>query len=67
MSDAMQSALAEAQFDGAIMIREMGLQGMITLRADLAKAAKAVKKVTGLAMPAPLMITTGQGVQLAWM
>ena len=67
MSDAMQSALAEAQFDGAIMIREMGLQGMITLRVDLAKAAKAVKKVTGLAMPAPRMITTGQGVQLAWM
>ena len=49
------------------MIREMGLQGMITLRADLAKAAKAIKKVTGLAMPAPRMITTGQGVQLAWM
>ena len=51
MSDAMQSALAEAQFDGAIMIREMGLQGMITLRADLAKAAKAVKRSRALPCP----------------
>ncbi|WP_439138997.1 sarcosine oxidase subunit gamma [Roseicyclus sp.] len=67
MSDAMQSALMGAQFDGAITIREMGLQGMITLRTDLVAASKAVKKITGVAMPAARMISAGQGMQLAWM
>ncbi|WP_300982772.1 hypothetical protein [Roseicyclus sp.] len=67
MSDAMLSALDGAQAQGLIGIREMGLQGMITLRADQAKAAKAVEKVTGVAMPARRMISAGQGNQIAWM
>ena len=67
MSDAMLSALDGAQAQGLIDIREMVLQGMITLRADQAKAAKAVEKITGVAMPVRRMITAGQGCQIAWM
>ena len=46
MSDAMLSALDGAQAQGLIDIREMGLQGMITLRADQAKAATLKKSST---------------------
>lgn len=67
MSDMGHSALPGAQAKGLIEIREMGLQGMITLRADLAKAAKAIKAVTGAAMPKARMIVAGQGCQIAWM
>lgn len=67
MSEVKQSALPSAQARGLIEIREMGLQGMITLRADLAKAAKAMKKITGVAMPETLMIALGKDCQLAWM
>jgi len=67
MSDAMQSALPGAQAKGLIEIRDMGVQGMITLRADLANAAKAVKQVTGAAIPKARMIAAGQGCDVAWM
>lgn len=67
MSDARQSALAGAQAQGLIEIREMGLQGMVSLRADLATAAKAVKKLTGADMPGPRAMTGGTGCQVAWM
>ena len=44
----LQSALAGAEFDGAIRIEETGLRGMITLRGDLA-AAKLKKAASGIA------------------
>ncbi|HAR53986.1 MAG TPA: sarcosine oxidase subunit gamma, partial [Roseovarius nubinhibens] len=37
MSDA-KSALPGARYEGFVKLREMGLQGMITLRGDLASA-----------------------------
>ena len=48
MSEAL-SALPGASFDGSATIREMGLQGMITLRGDLSDTSlgKAVKAATG--------------------
>jgi sarcosine oxidase subunit gamma len=67
MSDARLSALPGAQAQGLIEIREMGLQGMVTLRADLSKAAKAVKQVTGAQMPSQRAMTMGTGCQVAWM
>lgn len=67
MSDARQSALPGAQAQGLIEIRETGLQGMVSVRADLASAAKAVKKLTGAEMPGPRGISGGTGCQLAWM
>lgn len=67
MSDTRQSALPGAQAQGLIDIREMGLQGMVSLRADLTQAAKAVKKLTGADMPGTRAITQGAGCQLAWM
>lgn len=67
MSDTKLSALPSADAQGLIEIREMGLQGMITLRADLAGAAKAIAKVTGAAMPAPRAIRAGTDCHVAWM
>lgn len=67
MSDTRLSALPGARSEGLVEIREMGLQGMITLRADLAGAAKAVSKVTGAPMPAPRAISAGTDCHVAWM
>lgn len=67
MSDHAVSGLAGAKARGLVTIREVGLQGMVTLRADLAKAARAVKRVTGAEMPGMRKITAGQGCRLAWM
>jgi hypothetical protein len=47
MSEIAVSALAGAEAGGLVTVREAGLRGMVTLRADLAEAAGAVKKVTG--------------------
>jgi len=71
MSELAQSALNGAQAHAAVTIRELGLQGMITLRADLSdkKLATALKALTGLAVPAPRCIeVAGEGaISVAWM
>jgi len=63
------SALQGEKFKGFVQIREMGLQGMITLRGDLsaAKVKKALKDITGVAMPKMRQIL-GQGDNnVGWM
>lgn len=63
------SALNGAVFDGIARIEDCGLQGMITLRGDLAdrKLAAAVKKACGQKMPGirEALVEDGQG--LFWM
>jgi sarcosine oxidase subunit gamma len=53
MSDDCCERVEWRRGSGLVAVREMGLQGMVTLRADLAGAGRAVKKVTGTEMPAP--------------
>lgn len=65
MSNAV-SALQGAISEGTVTVHEAGLRGMVTLKADLDAAAKAVKAVTGQAMPAPRRITKG-AISVAWM
>ncbi len=69
MSDLAVSALNGAAADGLVSLREMGLQGMVTLKADLGQGevAEAVASVTGGTTPGPRRISDGDGVQLAWM
>jgi sarcosine oxidase subunit gamma len=67
MSDHATSALQGAEATGLVTIREMGLQGMVTLRADLSTAAGAVKTVTGADMPGRRAIAAGRECQVAWM
>lgn len=68
MSDATISALPGAEsHHGIVTIRDMGLQGMVSLRVDLAGAAGAVKQVTEAAMPGLRGVTRGRGCQVAWM
>ncbi|PWK62631.1 sarcosine oxidase subunit gamma [Roseicyclus mahoneyensis] len=67
MSDATVSALKGAEARGLVTLRDAGLTGMVTLRADLATAARAVKRVTGADMPGLRRITQGQGCRVAWM
>ena len=69
MSD-LKSALMGAQnTSGIATVRDCGLQGMITLRGDLAdaKLAKAVADVTGAEMPAPRKISFAGDKAVAWM
>lgn len=63
------SALNGASFEGFARVEEQGLQGMITLRGDLddKAMAKAVKSVTGCAMPGPCGIVTTGEKSVAWM
>lgn len=70
MSDTMHSALDGARYEGFATIEEAGLQGMVTLRGDLADAAltEAVREVTGVAVPGRREIATaGDGRAAAWM
>ncbi len=60
------SALQDAKSDGTVTVAEGGLRGMVTLKADLSAAAKAVKSVTGQAMPKARRIATGT-MSVAWM
>ncbi|MGX9355625.1 sarcosine oxidase subunit gamma [Roseobacteraceae bacterium S113] len=64
-----RSALGGASFDGLVSIREYGPQGMITLRADLSDktVAAAVKKATGLGMPAQRGTITKDDKAALWM
>lgn len=67
MSEIAVSALAGAEAQGLVTVREMGLQGMVSLRADLSEATAAVKAVTGADMPGQRAVTAGQGTHVAWM
>jgi sarcosine oxidase subunit gamma len=67
MSETAVSALPGAEATGLVTVREMGLQGMVTLRADLSAAAEGVTRVTGADMPATRGITKGDGRAVAWM
>jgi len=68
MSDPV-SVLSGASFLGAVKVSEAGLNGMITLRGDLAdvKLAAAVKSAVGLAMPQSRQIRSGAKGSVAWM
>lgn len=63
------SALNGKTYSGFVEIAEAGLQGMITLRGDLASAvlAKAVKAATGTPVPAQRRIVTAGGKAALWM
>ena len=68
MSDAV-SILNGATFSGAVKVSDAGLRGMITLRGDLESDAlqRAVKSVTGLAVPALRRVTSNAQGLVAWM
>ena len=68
MSDPV-SALQGAEFQGFVTVRDCGVQGMITLRGDLADAglARAVKQLVGAPMPAQGMRSDGKHGAVLWM
>lgn len=55
--------------DASVTVKDMGAQGMVTLRGDLGNEAVAsvVRKVTGLVMPAQREIRRGKSGAVAWM
>ena len=63
------SALNGAAFGGLCHVQEAGVQGMITLRADLsdAQVAQAVGNVMGVQMPERRGIAFADGRGIAWM
>ena len=63
------SALDGATYQGFALVEEVGLQGMITLRGDLAstKFKKAIKDATGLAVPKQRVVNLTADSALAWM
>jgi sarcosine oxidase subunit gamma len=63
------SALNGRRDDSAVILRDAGLVGMITLRGDLADARlrAAVKKATGQGVPKPGRIALAEGRAAAWM
>lgn len=67
MSEIAVSALPGAEATGLVTVREMGRQGMVSLRADLGEAAKAVGRVAGAEMPAQRKISAGKECAVAWM
>ena len=68
MSEAV-SALNGAEYEGAVLVQDAGLQGMITLRGDLAGAAlgKALHDLCSLAVPAPRRMTSAGTRSALWM
>jgi sarcosine oxidase subunit gamma len=68
MSEAV-SALQGASYEGYVSVREMGLQGMVTLRGDLSssKLKSAVKKVAGVDLPEVRTAAAKGDTGLAWM
>jgi sarcosine oxidase subunit gamma len=68
MSEAV-SALKGAAFDGYVRVSEVGLRGMVTLRADLsdAKVKAAVKKLAGVDLPGVRKIALKGGRGAGWM
>lgn len=69
MSNAAVSALNGATVEGFARVADAGLQGMITLRGDLAsaKVKQAVKDATGQDVPALRTINSGDSGAVAWM
>ncbi|AML52306.1 sarcosine oxidase subunit gamma [Falsihalocynthiibacter arcticus] len=72
MSEAIEiavSALEGATSTGCVTVREMALQGMLTVRADLSsKVVKAaVKALTQVAIPKPRRVSISKGAGVAWM
>lgn len=63
------SALNHASFDGLVNVKEIGLQGMITLRGDLTvKAVKAAAtEATGAKMPAANSVNVDKDRAICWM
>lgn len=68
MPDAV-SALNGASYEGRVTVTELGPQGMIALRGDLASAGirKAVKEVTGADVPGRQEINIAANGAVAWM
>jgi sarcosine oxidase subunit gamma len=68
MSNAV-SALLEKEFDGPLKVRDAGLRGMITLRADLGdpKFGKDFVKALGAKVPDMRRMTQNKAVIVAWM
>ncbi|MEO0747050.1 MAG: sarcosine oxidase subunit gamma family protein [Pseudomonadota bacterium] len=68
MSEAV-SALPGASYDGYVSVREVGLQGMVTLRGDHATApiSSAVKKVAGVEVPEAWRMSAKGHIGVAWM
>mgnify|MGYP001800134512 CR=1 FL=1 len=68
MSDAV-SALPGATYAGYVSVREIGLQGMVTLRGDHAQAKikSAVKKTAGVAVPDVWTVAMAGDTGVAWM
>lgn len=68
MSNAV-SALQGVSATGYVQVQEMGLQGMLSFRADLslAKVAKAIQAAVGVEMPGQRAINMKQGRGAAWM
>lgn len=68
MSEA-RSALQGATAQGHVALHEMGLQGMVSLRVDLASPGleAALKKITGHGLPKQREILGGLGRGVAWM
>ncbi len=63
------SALDGVSYDGYVQVQEMGLMGMVTLRADLSlvKLAKALKTHLGVEMPKMRQISIAKDNAAAWM
>ncbi len=63
------SALNGKTYSGFVEVQETGLQGMITLRGDLASAtfAAAVQAATGTSVPGPRRIVMAGGKSALWM
>ncbi len=68
MSEAV-SALQGASYEGYVLVREIGLQGMVTLRGDhtAAKIKAAAKKVAGVDVPDIRKVAMKADKGLAWM
>ncbi|MCV6586211.1 MAG: sarcosine oxidase subunit gamma [Marinibacterium sp.] len=66
MSNAV-TAVNGARFDGLVEVSDAGLQGMITLRGDLADIGQIVTDTTGTPMPDMLQITRAGSVSIGWM
>ncbi|MCC7321641.1 MAG: sarcosine oxidase subunit gamma [Rubellimicrobium sp.] len=63
------SALSGRAAQGGVTVRDMGLQGMVTLRGDLADPGlgAVVAEVTGAALPGVRGITLSERGAVAWM
>jgi len=69
MSDLAVSALDGMRYDGFVAVREMGLQGMVSLRGDLTDTgfAAAAKTVLGAEVPGQRAVVETQTGAVAWM